>query len=285
MQIGSPETSPDFFAIAGDHRTSGKRKSPVLLRGTPGEPDNFRMAYQEPISGQEWSAPRHKHDYEQIRWVISGDITIAHNTTIEPGWVGYFPESAYYGPQTRGDNLTLLLIQFGGPSGYGFDSPEQLAEGRQALEAKGGTFEGGIYSWTDETGTVHRQDAAEAVHEEIRGHAMVYSDKRYQDLILMDPEAFTWIPDATQPGVSIKHLGTFTEREVKIAFVKLDAGASFVLGNEPAREMVYLAEGTLAVDGTDYGPRTAMSTARDESPQALTATEASVLFYVKLPTF
>ena len=103
MQIGSPATSPDFFAIAGDHRASGQRKSAVLLTGTVGRPDNFRLAYEQPIAGQEWDAPRHHHDFEQIRFVLDGDITIAKGQKIPPGWVAYFPESAYYGPQSRGD--------------------------------------------------------------------------------------------------------------------------------------------------------------------------------------
>ena len=83
MQIGSPTTAPDFFAIAGDHRASGQRKSAVLLTGTVGRPDNFRLAYQQPIAGQEWDAPRHHHDFEQIRFVLDGDITIAKGQKIK----------------------------------------------------------------------------------------------------------------------------------------------------------------------------------------------------------
>src|ERR1700760_1081026 len=63
-------TPPAFFAIAGAPRASGQRKSAVLLTGTVGRPDNFRLAYQQPIAGQEWDAPRHRHDFEQIRWVL-----------------------------------------------------------------------------------------------------------------------------------------------------------------------------------------------------------------------
>jgi hypothetical protein len=285
MQIGSPTTAPDFFEIAGDHRASGRRKSAVLLTGTVGRPDNFRLAYQQPVSGQKWDAPRHRHDFEQIRWVLDGDITIAKGQKIPPGWVAYFPESAYYGPQSRGDNLTLLLLQFGGPSGFGFDSPEQLRDGREALVAKGGTFEGGIYRWVDEAGVHRNQDAAEAVHEQIRGNALTYPGKRYQDLVLMDPESFAWIPDRDQPGVTWRRLGTFSEREVRIAFVQLEAGARFALGAQPATEIVFVKEGGVSLDGQDYPALTAFSSAADEQAQPLTATAATVLFYVKLPTF
>jgi hypothetical protein len=285
MQTGTPTTAPDFFAIAGDHRASGQRKSAVLLTGTVGRPDNFRLAYQQPVSGQEWEAPRHRHDFEQIRFVLGGDITIAKGQKIPPGWVAYFPESAYYGPQSRGDNLTLLLLQFGGPSGFGFDSPEQLRDGREALVAKGGTFEGGIYRWVDADGKHHNQDAAEAVHEEIRGHKLTYPGKRYSDLVLMDPESFAWIPDPKQPGVAWRKLGTFTEREVRIAFVQLEVGATFALGSEPATEIVFVTRGGLSADGQDYPEITAFSTGAAEPVQTLTATAPTVLFYVKLPTF
>jgi hypothetical protein len=285
MQIGSPSSAPDFFEIAGDHRASGRRKSAVLLTGAVGRPDNFRLAYQQPVAGQEWDAPRHRHDFEQIRWVLDGDITIAKGQKIPPGWVAYFPESAYYGPQSRGDNLTLLLLQFGGPSGFGFDSPEQLRDGREALVAKGGTFEGGIYRWVDEAGVHRNQDAAEAVHEQIRGAKLTYPGKRYQDLILMDPESYAWIPDPGQPGVAWRKLGTFTEREVRIAFARLETGAVLSLGTEPATEIVFVKEGGLSLDGQSYPPLTAFSSRADEQAQALTATAPTELFYVKLPTF
>lgn len=284
MQIGTPAASPDFFDIAGDHRASGKRKSAVLLTGTPGEPDNFRLAYQEPVAGQEWSAPRHRHDFEQIRWVLDGDITIAKNQKIPPGWVAYFPESCWYGPQTRGDNLQLLLLQYGGPSGFGFDSPEQLRDGREALAARG-TFEGGIYRWTDEAGQPHTQDAAEAVHEHVRGRKLVYADPRYDKLVLINPETFGWTGDPAQPGVAWRRLGTFTEREVRIAFARVDLGATFTLGTEPAREIAFVKEGALAAGGTEYPALTAFGTAAADEPQTLTATRPTVLFYVKLPTF
>ena len=285
MKIGTPANSPDFFAIAGDHRSSGKRSSAVLLAGEPGSTDNFRLAYQEPVEGQEWSAPRHHHDFEQIRWVLDGDITIAKNTKIPPGWVAYFPEGAYYGPQTRGDNLKLLLLQFGGATGYGFDSPEQLGAGREALVAKGGTFEGGIYSWVDENGGHHNQDAAEAVHEQVRGRKIVYVEPRYQDLVLMNPESFGWIDDREHPGVSRRKLGTFTEREVRIAFVRLRAGAELLFGDADSVEILFVKQGSVSHDGESYGPITAFGSFRDDQPETITANEDTELFYVKLPSF
>ena len=97
---------------------------------------------------------------------------------------------------------------------------------------------------------MHRnQDAAEAVHEQIRGNQLTYPGKRYQELVLMDPESFAWIPDRDQPGVAWRKLGTFTEREVRIAFARLEAGATISLGAEPATEIVFVKEGGLSLDG------------------------------------
>jgi hypothetical protein len=285
MKSGHPSNSPDFTDIAGDHRSSGKRKSPILLTGTPGQRDNFRLAYQTIPTGDRWAAPRHHHDFEQIRWVLSGDLTIAKDTMIPPGSVGYFPESVFYGPQLRGDNLEMVLLQYGGPSGFGFDSPEQMGAAQKEMEAAGGVFHDGIYTWIDADGKRHNQDSAEAVHEHIRSHKMIYAPKRYDDLLIIDPEAFAWTTDPAEPGVQRKKLATFTEREVKLGVVSLDPGATIRLGTEPAIELVFVREGAVSAGGVRHEKYSALSTDADENPQTIRSEGETTLFYVKLPTF
>jgi hypothetical protein len=202
------------------------------------------------------------------------------------GWVAYFPESAYYGPQVKRENLTMLVLQFGGPSGFGYDSAEEIRKGTDdLLREKGGTLEGGIYKRVDENGVHHNQDASEAVHEYIRGEKMVYPPARYQDIVVMDPEAFTWVKDRQNAGVAHKWLGCFTERLVKIGFMQLDPGAAVLLGSEPSAEIAFVKEGMVTVDHEKHGPLTALGTKAAEAPRELRAEEATELFYIKLPTF
>ena len=60
------------------------------------------------------------------RWTA---ITRSAPAQTPAGWVGYFPESAYYGPQSISPDLTMLVLQFGGPSGQGFASVAQRRKG------------------------------------------------------------------------------------------------------------------------------------------------------------
>jgi hypothetical protein len=287
MQIGHPNTVPDFFDVAGDYRTTGKRISRMLLTGEPGQPDNYKLGYSYGSSGGGgWESPRHRHNFEQIRYPIQGDFMLRRDEYLPAGWVAYFPESAYYGPQIKAENLTMLVLQFGGPSGYGYDSAEEIRKGTDdLLREKGGTLEGGLYKYVDAEGNRRNQDASEAVHEYIRGEKMAYPMPRYQDIVVMNPEAYTWVKDKDHAGVAHKWLGSFTERLVKIGFVRLDTGAAFELGTEDSAELAFVKEGIVTAEGEKRDTLTAFGTTAAEGAVALTAVEETELFYIKLPTF
>jgi hypothetical protein len=217
-----------------------------------------------------------------VRHVVAGEYVIAKNTVLPAGWVGYFPESAYYGPQVKSPSLNMITLQYGGPSGLGFYSVAQRKRAMQVLRERG-EFTNGIYSSTDATGTRHNLDAGEAVWAEVFGSAE-YPPARYDRIVLIDPGAFEWRRDE-EPGVWRKHLGTFSEREVKIALVRVDEGSRLILGREPAAEIAFLKSGTVELDGADHAELSAFGSRADDAPAALTATTDCELLYVKLPTF
>src|SRR5215475_13139684 len=126
MQITDPVTGKDFFAAAGDLRASGSRKSTILLEGDPNTPGNFRLNYSPGGNAEDWKTPRHRHNFEQIRLPLNEDLIIGHKKVVPKGWVSYFPESVYYGPQVRTPNLQMILLQYGGPSGFGLDTAAEL---------------------------------------------------------------------------------------------------------------------------------------------------------------
>jgi hypothetical protein len=284
MRSSHPSVALDYFKEAGNLR-SGNRVSRILMTGQEGAPDNFRLGLGSGGDGTAWTTPRHHHNFEQIRWPISGDYSIGKNRLLPQGWVGYFPESAYYGPQVMSPNLTMLVLQFGGPSGQGFASVAQRKAGLDELLASGGTLENGIYSWVDSEGRHKNKDAFEAVWETINKREIQYPDPRYDDLILMNPECFEWIPDPGSPGIHRRHLGTFTEREVKISFIKADAGSTLVFGAEPSSEVIYLKSGEVTHDGQVHPSESAFGSAASDAEEELTASVDSELFYIKLPTF
>ena len=209
---------------AGNLREGDDSGIKVMLEGREGTLDNFRLFHSVNQEGG-WEAPRHRHNFEQIRFPLSGGFEYAPDKVLQAGWVGYFPEGVYYGPQIRHKGLKMVVLQFGGASLSGYMSTVQRRRGFNELKAKG-TFSKGVYSWVDEGGRKHNQDAFEATWEHINGRKLVYPRPRYDGLIMMDPAAYAWVDDPQQPGLSRKPLGTFTEREIRVDFVRLAAGAS-----------------------------------------------------------
>ncbi len=284
MQINDPSKAKDFHKLVDDHRP-GNRKAALLLTGKEGTPANYRLALSEGGTA-DWTAPRHRHVFEQFRYILSGDYVIGKDDVLPAGWAAYFPESVYYGPQIKKTNMTMIILQFGGPNGLGYWSAEQFSQASARLEAKGnGKFDNGIYTWTDAEGRRHNQDAVEAVEQEMRGSKIVYPPARYNDVIRMNPASFDWVMDADSPGVARKHLGTFTERDVRFGFVRLEKGATLQFGAEMSPEALVLMNGTMTHDNSSYGRYTAFGTEADESPVALTAVEPSELLYMKMPTY
>lgn len=282
MRIEHVDRASDYYAEAGNIRT-GARTVKNLLTGTEGTKDNYKFAFSYGSEGESWESPRHRHLFEQVRHVIDGEYVIAKDKVLPAGWVGYFPESAYYGPQVKRPSLKMVTLQFGGPSGLGFYSVAQRREAMRSLRARG-SFSNGIYNWTDEGGARHNEDAGEAVWSEVFGE-VVYPRPRYDGIVLIDPSTFDWTKDAESPGVWRKKLGTFSEREIKIALIRLEPGARLSLGREPAAEVMFLKRGAITQDGQLHGPLTAFGTAAADQPGTLTAAQDAELLYVKLPTF
>ena len=162
-----------------------------LLMGEENTPSNYLLNVGR-TGGGGWATPRHRHTFDQVRYVLKGRYPIAKGVVMEEGSVGYFPESVHYGPQDRPEGLEMMVGQFGGASGQGFLSPAQREAANAAL-AKKGTFKDGIFTWIDEKGQRHNKDGSEACYEEATGKKSVYSTPRYDDIIIMDPAAYDWV--------------------------------------------------------------------------------------------
>jgi hypothetical protein len=284
MQINHADTATNFYEVAGNIRT-GDRTVKALLTGKEGSPDNYKLAYSYGEESSDWATPRHRHAFEQVRHPIEGDYNIGKNAVLPAGWVGYFPESAYYGPQVMSPNLKMVVLQMGGPSGLGFYSIAQRKKAMEDLKERG-TFSKGIYQWVDEAGTHHNIDAGEAVWEQMHGgEKIVYPPVRFESLIIMNPANFDWSTDGEAPGVSRKRLGSFSERDVRIGFIKVQAGASFEFGTEPAAEVLFLTQGAIEFDGALHPRLSGFGSEATDAPQTLRAAETAEFLYVKMPTF
>ena len=68
-----------------------------LLKGEPESPDNFMY-----ILGRQdgdFLMPRHRHNFDQIRLPLRGDMNIGKGLVLKQGEFGYFAEGLAYGPQ------------------------------------------------------------------------------------------------------------------------------------------------------------------------------------------
>jgi hypothetical protein len=131
MQINSVAEARNIYED-GNIR-SGNRTVKSLLVGEEGEPDNYKLGFSYGEGDSDWSTPRHHHLFDQFRHPIEGDYSIGKNKVLPAGWVGYFPESCYYGPQVMSPNLKMVVLQFGGPSGRGFYSNAQRKKAIEKL--------------------------------------------------------------------------------------------------------------------------------------------------------
>jgi hypothetical protein len=94
----------------------GKLDQKHLLFGEDGSPNNYDLNMGQ-TGGGGWRTPRHRHNFDQIRYVIAGQLPYTETDVLEEGWVGYFPESVHYGPQERAEGLRTMVLQSGGASG------------------------------------------------------------------------------------------------------------------------------------------------------------------------
>lgn len=253
-----------------------------LLLGQDGSPNNYLLNVGRTGAGG-WTTPRHRHNFDQVRYVLKGNYPYGTGKVMPEGTIAYYPESVYYGPQDRPEGLEMMVIQFGGASGQGYMSAAQREAANERLKAKG-EFNKGIFTYVDETGQKRTQDGFEACFEEATGRKMAYSDPRYDDVILMHPDSCAWIPDQ-QPGVSSKWLGAFTERNLRIGLTKVEAGTTFQAGGEPSLEVMFLSRGNVQLDGHDYGQHSAFEFLPEDKKVALKATEETEFLRIVMPQF
>ena len=179
----------------------GKLEQKHLLFGEDGSPNNFDLNMGN-TGGGGWRTPRHRHNFDQIRYVIQGRLPYTETDVLEEGWVGYFPESVHYGPQERAEGLRTMVLQCGGASGAGYLSVAQR-EATNAELAKTGEFAKGMYHYTDASGAAQVVDGSYAIFEHAMGGKLEFATPRYEDVIAMNPQACEWLPTG-EDGVTQK---------------------------------------------------------------------------------
>ena len=217
MQIAHAADSAQITSIRGK-----EREFKTLLTGEEGALDNFRLYFVRQLGAVD--IPRHKHNFDQIRVCLEGGPqNFGAGKWIAPGELAYFPEGTAYGPEQSNTDRLSLTFQFGGASRNGFVGSKRLHEAMEEMKAYG-TFEKGMF--TRRTGQTRAQDSFEAIWEHLNNRELVYPRARYGEAILIKPQNFEWEAQRDQSGLAKKRLCVFSERQLSIEVVKVDAGGA-----------------------------------------------------------
>ena len=182
------------------HR-QGMFRHRTVAAGEPGTPGNFILEMVR--TTDDFFSPRHRHNFDQFRYQLEGEFDFDRNGKMAPGVIGYFPEGTPYGPQSSSVSSLTLVLQFGGASGNGYMTQEQLEAGTAELKAHG-TFEKGVFRRNEGEDGKRNVDGYQAVWEHVNKRPMTYPAQRYRDPIMMSPEHFEWVPVEGAPGIVVE---------------------------------------------------------------------------------
>ncbi len=252
-----------------------------LLKGEPGSPENFML-----ILGRQdgdFLMPRHRHNFDQIRLPLLGDMNLGRGVVLREGEIGYFAEGLAYGPQddplgsARPGERIQLVLQFGGASAYGFMGIEQRRQARDEL-AKVGHFEGPYYLRADGK----KEWGLNTIWEHAFGSKLKYPRSRYKDVVIADPAHFHWHPVRGAHGVVRKFMGAFSERAVSIEMIKIAPGAMWSSTDPTARRLLVVLSGAGTAADQPLSYLTALQADAGE-PLEIRASTGMELFVVGLP--
>ena len=257
-----------------EHR-GGTFHGRILVEGTPGRPDNFQLNYGQ--IGGDFFSPRHHHNFEQVRFVLEGEVDFARDGKLSQGMVGYFPEGAYYGPQSQDQSAIpiVIVLQCGGASGSGYLSQGEVKQGMAELAAEG-EFKDGVFRRKTGIAGKRNVDGYQAIWEHVNGRPMTYPKPRYNRPFFMDPENYDWLPVAGAPGVAERRLGSFTERGTTANFYRLDSGAT-LMGE--GRAVYFVASGSGTVEGQKLRRLTTVFVDTSETCRIAADAETVILRY------
>ncbi|MDR6575873.1 hypothetical protein [Pseudomonas extremaustralis] len=235
MKVVNPANLPVF---ADDHPT-GALKQRYLFLGPDGSPENFMFSIAE--TTDRFAMVRHRHNFDQFRFALKGDMSMGGKRALREGHLGYFPEGTAYGPQDDQAGPVALVLQFGGASGYGYMSPDQYRRGRAELQEVG-HFEGPVFVPNPEATGMRKAFSINAIWKQAMNAPLLIPAPRYDQSIFMNPKACRWIPQAA-PGVFRKALGTFSDREVCAEMWQVDVDSELQLSAGKARRLLFVLNG------------------------------------------
>ncbi len=255
-----------------------RRKRLPFESGVPG----VTMEYSLSIVPDGYFTPRHKHNFDQIRYTLSG-VQSTGLGDLAAGECGYFPEGSYYGPQKQAGECACLVLQFQGASGEHLLSNEEMNAAYEKLLASGGKFENGVYKGFKPDGSPKNKDSYEAIWEEHEGRDLVFPAERFRQPVMMLTNNYRFWPDRKRAGVEVKHLGSFGEARTGVFFTRLTAGAELAAGEQEDAELRFLVEGSFDYDGKTWSEGTYMFVRNGARTKKMSSQKGATFFTIALP--
>jgi hypothetical protein len=220
----------------------------------PGSDTELNLGAAQVVMHDDALQPRHFHAMDQIRFVTTGSMSYGRHQRAEAGDLVYFPESVPYGPVQYRDGH-MFVLQWPGPSVNGkFIAIHEMQAAAKEIVKGGGQFDkskGGVFVHPD--GRV--QEGYEAVAEFMNGGPLAYSPQRFDNQVHVKSAAIDAADVDGAPGVSIKHLGFFTERGPNVKLLQFAAGAKLPEAVAQSQQVWDVINGAITYDGKTYGSR------------------------------
>lgn len=277
MQLADAAAVP--YRTPGTRHREGNIEFKYLLRGRSGSAQNYELSIVR--TRERFFSPAHRHNFDQLRFVLAGRFGQPGALELKAGEVGYYPEGTPYVIESA--DTELMLVQFGGASGEGFTHYDELRASYPKM-AQLGRFEDGIFRWNDPPpGEPRQKDGYEALWEQIHGRRLRYPAQRYRAPVVMNPAAFAWQPGAAA-GAWVRPLGSFSERHIRVEQTRLEQGVSVRTLPDASIRLGYVVAGSGSLDGQPLHAGCAFELAAGE--QALLAAGDSLLVLdLYLPAF
>lgn len=210
-------------------------------------------AIQQVISDED-TAHRHRHNFQQIRFMISGEMRLGKDIVARPGDCVYFPESVMYGP-THYSAGYMFLLQWRGPSPESFYLPyDDITAVIKEMRELGGQIDfdrGGVWRYPDG----RLKDVVEAASSHHLGKPLEYAEPRYGDVLCLRSAAYEARPATNGVNVGVKHLAYLNETGPNIKVLDFGENASLGGAISHSQQIWMIFEGELDYEGKKYPSR------------------------------
>ena len=239
----------------------------------------FAAIHQTISTGDE--SYRHKHNFDQIRMVIKGEMRLGKTIIAGPGDVVYFPESVKYGP-TYYEDGQMFLLQWPGPSEGSFylhyDDVVQVLDEMRALGGEIDFERGGVWRYSDG----RLEDVWEALGQHAFGRPVAYATPRFGDVVVLRGGACSAVAAKAGKNVGVKHLACLGEVGPNIKILEMGPDSVLEAGMAESQQIWTSFEGEFIYQGKSYEPRSILYLPQGARREAVYSNDGARILVVHL---